>query len=199
MTFILGASHLHTIFTSQIQDELDNKLLFRDCILEGHIGLPNWSSMIPQRLLENADKNLIWIVSDYKFNNFEYDKICALPPSELFLDTAGFAGNIDVNFMTPAHNEVLGNHTLRIIDEIIRRFPNIKLIFWCLYTRTKRGSSYPSHLWYDVIKEKYKENTIDIDAFTDVDGMSSCVRDGGGHPNKDGYILLDKMVRSAFP
>ena len=199
MTYILGASHLHSVFTYQIQHELDNKLLFKDCILDGYIGIPNWSCIIPQKLAENADKNLIWIVSDYKFNNFEHDKIRALPPSELFLNTAGFAGNIEVNFMTYEIHELLGNHTFRIIDEIIRRFPKIKLIFWCLYTRAKTESSYPAHLWYDIVKEKYKENTIDIDVFTDLEGMTLCVRDGGGHPNKDGYILLDKMVRSVFP
>ncbi len=74
------------------------------------------------------------------------------------------------------------------------------MIFWCLYKRTKANSlsSYPKHLWYDAIKKKYKDNIIDIDAFTTPEEYNSIVLDEGGHPNKAGLILIDAMVTHAF-
>ena len=85
---------------------------------------------------------------------------------------------------------------LKVIDFIVSKFPNIKLIFWCLYKRTKsnKNSSYPKHLWYDSIKERYKHNILDIDLFTTPEDFNSKILDEGGHPNKKGFILLDSMI-----
>jgi len=149
----------------------------------------------------NINNNVFWIVSDYKFNNFDYPKILDMQiRNELFLDTIGHPGNVSRDFLENHHIEMLGNHSLKVIDFIVSTFPNIKLIFWCLYKRTKvnKNSSYPNHLWYDTIKEKYKNNIIDIDLFTTPENFNLKILDEGGHPNKYGYILLDNMINGRF-
>jgi hypothetical protein len=98
------------------------------------------------------------------------------------------------------HIELLGNHSLKVIDVIISKFPNIKLIFWCLYKRTKanKNSSYPKYLFYDVIKERYKNNILDIDLFTTPEAFNLKILDEGGHPNKEGFILLDNIINGSL-
>jgi len=114
------------------------------------------------------------------------------------LNEIGYPGNISREFLENRHIEFLGNHSLKVIDFIISNFPKIKLIFWCLYKRTKanNNSSYPKHLWYDVIKEKYKSNIIDIELFIKPEEFNSKILDEGGHPNKKGYYLLNSMINS---
>jgi hypothetical protein len=139
---------------------------------------------------------IIWLVSDYKFNNFDFHKIVELKEKgELFLDTIGHSGNIDIQFM---HNDVicvLGEHTKTIINYIISICPDIKLIFWCLYKRTRvNNSSYPRELWYDKLRDQYKENTIDIDSFTNPTEFNKLILDESGHPNEKGLQLLSNMI-----
>jgi hypothetical protein len=198
-TYIIGPSHIHSDYTSVIYKELQNNILFKNCYLDAHKGLPIWSKYIETKVLEKMnDNNIVWIVSDYKFNNFDYPKILELQKTNsLFIDTMGHPGNVHKDFMGPIHTEVLGNHSLQVIDHIIALCPKIKLIFWCLYKRSKANkSSNPQYLWYDTIKEKYKNNIIDIDNFINVNKFNSLTIDGGGHPNKQGLELLSKMVES---
>lgn len=144
----------------------------------------------------------MWLVSDYKLYNVEYDELIKLPPTELLLDTPEITNKItnkiNKNYFTPTHNTFLGNHTLKIIDDVVSKYLTIKLIFWCLYKRTRANSnsSYPRHLWYDAVVKRYKANVIDIDNFTTPREFNKKIHDEGAHPNKDGYILLDTMVRS---
>ena len=198
-TYIIGPSHIHSDYTHVIRNELDKNILFNKCYLDAHRGLPIWSKYIEIKILEKMnDNNIVWIVSDYKFNNFDYPKILELQKTnELFIDTMGHPGNVNKEFMQPIHTETLGNHSLKVIDYIIKICPKIKLIFWCLYKRSKANkSSNPQYLWYDTIKEKYKNNIIDIDNFINVNSFNSLTIDGGGHPNKKGLELLSKMVES---
>jgi hypothetical protein len=199
MNYIIGPSHIHSDFTYQIAKEIQNKQLFNNCILDAYRGIPIWSNHIYNCININKNNNIFWIVSDYKFNNFDYPKILDLKKkNNLFLDTIGHPGNVSRDFLDYHHIELLGNHSLDVIDFIINKFPNIKLIFWCLYKRTKvnKNSSYPKHLWYDVIKEKYKDNIIDIDLFTTPEEFNLKILDEGGHPNKEGLILLDNIINS---
>lgn len=203
LNYILGPSHIHKILSYQIQNEIDNKILFDNCILDGYIGLPIWARHIFNLIKENTLKNnnVCWMVSDYKFNNFDYTQLVdPVSKYDLFLDVMGYYGNVSKDFMENHHIEFLGNHSLKVIDYIVETFPNIKLIFWCLYKRTRanKSSSYPRHLWYDVVKERYKNNIIDIDLFTTPEEFNAKILDEGGHPNKDGYVLLDTMIKSTF-
>jgi hypothetical protein len=201
LNYIIGPSHIHRDFTYQINNEIKKKQLFNGCILDAYRGIPIWSKHIYNCISNNKDNNVFWIVSDYKFNNFDYPKILDIQiRNELFLDTIGRPGNVSRDFLENHHIETLGNHSLKVIDYIVSKFPDIKLIFWCLYKRTKgnKNSSYPNHLWYDVIKEKYKSNIIDIDLFTTPENFNSKILDEGGHPNKDGYKLLDNMINGCF-
>lgn len=200
-TYILGPSHLHKDFLKQIEEEIKLEILFKNCILDGNCGLPNWSNYIPKTIEENEDKNMVWMVSDWKFNNFDYPEILKLENSDnLFLDSRGYAFNVDKDFMESHHIETLGDHSIKIIDYIISIRPDIKLIFWCLYMRTRvnEKSSYPKHLWYDKIREKYKNNIIDIDLFSNSNDFLSKTLDAGGHPGKQGLELLDSMIISTF-
>lgn len=203
MKYIIGPSHIHSDFTHQINNEINNKTIFNDCILDGYCGIPIWSKHIYNCINDNTNKknNIIWIISDYKFNNFNYHQIVDIQKkNELFLDEIGHPGNVSSNFLDKHHIELLGNHSLKVIDFIINTFPHIKLIFWCLYKRTKanKNSSYPIHLWYDIVKKKYENNIIDIDLFTNPTEFNTKILDEGGHPNKKGYVLLDNMIKSAF-
>jgi len=198
MKYIVGPSHIHTDYTRQIQND---RTLFNDCILDGYHGIPIWSRHIYNCIRDNVSKGneIVWIVSDYKFNNFNYPEILYMKASdELCMDVMGHSGNVSRDFLCEHHIETLGNHSLKVIDFVLEQFPNVKLIFWCLYKRTKatKNSSYPKHLWYDAVKERYSRNIIDIDLFTNPDEFNSVVLDSGGHPNRDGFILLDRMVRS---
>jgi hypothetical protein len=200
LNYIIGSSHIHHDFTYQIDNEIQTKLLFNNCILDAYRGIPIWSKHIYNCISDNINNNVFWIVSDYKFNNLDYPKIVDMQmTNELFLDTIGHPNNVDSNFLENHHIEMLGNHSLKVIDFIVSKFPNIKLIFWCLYKRTKanKNSSYPNHLWYDIIKEKYKNNIIDIDLFTTPENFNLKILDAGGHPNKDGFILLDNMINNS--
>jgi hypothetical protein len=196
--YVIGPSHIHSDFTHQIQEEINTKTLFNDCILDAYRGLPIWSNHIVRKLEENKENKLVWIVSDYKFNNFDYDKL--LGTKELFLDSIGYPGNVDPNFMKPHHIELLGKHSLDVIDYIVKNFPHIKLVFWCLYKRTKvnTNSSYPQYLWYDSIKIRYSNYIIDIDEFTNEEEFSKGILDEGGHPNKEGFYLLNDMIMSVI-
>ncbi len=195
-----GPSHIHEEYTAIVNNEIKSGLLFRNCILNGYRGLPNWSNILEKQFQLHRDKHIVWIVSDYKFNNFDYPHIKTLQSvGELFLNVSGFPGNVDKAFMTPEHIKVLGEHSLKVMNYIIHTYPHIKLIFWCLYKRTKvNTSSYPKHLWYDNIKTIYKSHMIDIDDFTTPAEFATCILDEGGHPNKKGYILMDKMIQSSF-
>jgi hypothetical protein len=199
MKYIIGPSHIHSDYTGIISSEIESGAIFGGCLLDPHRGLPIWSSYIPKAIEENSKsgREIFWIVSDYKFNNFDYDKIAKIDGG-LFLDEMGYPGNVSTDYMQPHHIEVLGNHSLRVIDYMIGKHPDIKLIFWCLYKRTRAnsGSSYPRHLWYDEIRKRYSENIIDIDSFETPDGFNASIVDEGAHPNRDGYILLDRMIRS---
>jgi hypothetical protein len=167
-------------------------------------GVPNWSRRLHTSIDKQiaANNTVVWLVSDYKLYNVEYDELIKLPPTELLLDTPEITNiitnKINKKYFTPTHNTFLGNHTLKIIDYVVSKYPTIKLIFWCLYKRTKAGefSSYAPHLGYDEVKKRYKDNIIDIDNFTTPKEFNKQIRDDSAHPNKDGYILLDTMVRS---
>lgn len=203
MKYIIGPSHIHSDYMHIIDDDIKNGTIFNNCILDPYLGIPNWSLTILFKLTEYAEKkaHLCWMVSDYKFNNFEYDKICKLQnTNQLFFNTLGKRGNVSKEFMEKHHIELLGNHTLNIIDYIIKKFPKIKLIFWCLYKRTKanKNSSYPLHLQYDAVKKRYPNNILDIDLYISADEFNNIIIDNYSHPNKEGYLLLDKMIADAF-
>ncbi len=198
MKYIIGPSHMGSNYTYVVADEIKNKILFDDCILDAYPGLPVWSKHLYTCIRDNFQKNneVYWLVSDYKFNNFDYDTIIELQKeNELFIDTKGSPGNVSRDFLEEHHIETLGNHALQVIDFIIREFPAIKLIFWCLYKRTKANadSSYPKHLWYDEIKKRYQKNIIDIDLFTTPEEFNNQIIDEGAHPNADGFRLLNSM------
>ena len=87
--YFLGPSHLHPLnYDNQISDELLNKTLFNNCHLDGNIGIPNWSKHIYYKIYKNIVKNnnVCWMVSDYKFNNFDYNELIELDANELFLN-----------------------------------------------------------------------------------------------------------------
>jgi hypothetical protein len=198
MNYIIGPSHIHSLYTHVVADDIKNNLIFDNCILDAHNGIPIWSNYIISSIEKNINNNIFWIVSDYKFNNHNYEEIKQMDNNSLFLNEMGYPGNVSKDYMEGHHLELLGNHSLKVIDYIIEKYPKIKLIFWCLYKRTKvnNNSSYPKYLWYDVIKERYKNNIIDIDLFTTPQEFNLKTIDDGGHPNREGYILLDSMIRS---
>lgn len=198
--YILAPSHLDHTLLKPLETEIKNNLFFKDCEIDSNIGMPNWSNYVKHTLEKNKEKNLIWMVSDYKFNNFDYPKILKLKDSKnLFIQTK-FGANekcVDKNFMSPDHIEILGNHSIKILDYITTKYPNIKLIFWCLYVRTKvfKSNTIPMNLQYDFIRKRYKNNIIDIECYTDCNEFKEkYIRDNGGHPTTDGIKFIDAMI-----
>lgn len=201
MIYVLGPSHVNKEYTSILQPK-EYATLFGDMILDGYPGLPVWSSHIPKLLEEHAVKEepLVWIVSDWKFNNKDYNVLSKEPPGSLArLDTLGSVDNIHPAYMKPHHIKALAEHSMRIIDDVIAKYLSIRLIFWCLYYRSRaRTSSYPFDYQYTAMKERYPHNIVDIDQFTNPAVFMECVADNGAHPNKKGYELLSKMIRHAW-
>ncbi|WP_149026405.1 hypothetical protein [Acetobacter aceti] len=74
--YILGPSHIHSDFTNIVSDDIKYGLIFNGCTLDGHCGIPNWSRYIYDKIKENYEINndVVWIVSDFKFNNMDYEK-----------------------------------------------------------------------------------------------------------------------------
>lgn len=197
-TFVIGPSHIHPDHLSD-----NDRIHYGNMILEPHCGLPVWSSRVPQAFSEvGKDMKLVWIVSDWKLNNIDYDTIVEMkkhPNKETIsphLDQLGHRGNIMRDKITPAHIEVLSKHGMRCIDSVIERFPNVKLIFWCLYYRTCKGSkSIPTFAQYDAIIERYHANAINIDDYIAREQfISHMIVDNGGHPSAAGHELLGRMI-----
>jgi hypothetical protein len=200
MIYVIGPSHIHPSFTKIIPPKIMSHILFPNCILDGYPGLPNWSRHIHTSIANHIAQNhtVIWMVSDYKFNNADYYTLADAPPGSLTLDTIGRPNNVVKSFCDPEHITCLAEHSLAHVDSIVAKYPAVKVIFWCLYKRTKANpnSSYPRAYWYDTIKGRYPHNIIDIDNFTTPQKFNTFIRDEGAHPNKAGYILLDTMIRS---
>ena len=145
--YIIGPSHIHSDFTSRS----DYENYYSNITLDPYRGLPVWSSRILIALREQLDKNpnikLVWLVSDWKLNNIDYNKIIKLKPDDyLFLDVLGCPNNISRDYMSPLHIETLSKHGIKCISYILEQIPQLKLIFWCLYKRTHANkSSYPEY------------------------------------------------------
>ena len=195
--YVIGPSHICDKFLEQVSKKIEDGILFENCELDAYIGLPNWSKQIEVKVKEKMNTHqIIWLVSDYKFDNFDFHRILDLQKKgELFLDTVGYSGNIDIQFM---HNDVirvLGEHTKNVINHIISICPTIRLIFWCLYKRTRvNNSSYPRDLWYDRMCQQYHKNVINIDLFTKPSEFQTMILDESGHPNVKGMELLSNMI-----
>lgn len=197
-TYLIGPSHVKNEFLSIC----DYKNVFKNVIMDGFHARPNWCPDIPKKLDEYNDKNfnLIWMVSDYKFHNYMYADIVKAQKNELFFEITNTdpTACIDYKFLEVKHIRLLGDHTCRIIDYLIELYPNIKLIFWCLYVRTKLNISgtIPIDLSYDAMNQRYRNNTIDIDSFVNIDNLSKMTRDSHGHPTEYGYNVLANMINS---
>lgn len=86
-----------------------------------------------------------------------------------------------------------------MIQDTIKEFPRIRLIFWCLFQRSMSNvSSYPYELQYKNIIKLFHKNVIDIEQYCSVGDFVNCVIDSGGHPNKEGYELLSKMITNSI-
>lgn len=163
-------------------------------------GLANWSHGIALWIEEIIKKDLpvIWMVSDVFLNNKDIHELRKMDDGQLFLPgVRGQPDNIDQALRTIENCRFLSNHTTKVIDHLISRFPQIKLCFWCLYMRTKYRSSitYPIECQYEAMRTRYSNNIIDIDWYLQRYGVKfeDCVRDEGGHPNRIGYDLLMEM------
>lgn len=162
-------------------------------------GLANWSESIPLwiRSITELQLPVIWMVSDWSFNNVDIYELAKLKENQLFLPGArGTKNNITPELRTVENARFLVQHTLRVIDYIISEFPNIKLVFWCLYMRTKcrKSVTYPEDCGYDAMRRRYPRNAVDIDSYLR-NGVSfeDCISDEGGHPNSFGYSLLREI------
>ena len=200
-TFVIGPSHVH----ASIMSENDRRLCYgNDVKIEAHCGLPVWSSRILPALREHAEKGMrvVWIVSDWKFNNRDYDVI-KRDDAPLFLDTLGHANNVDNRYMSKEHIEVLTRHAMRCIDHVVKALPQVRLVFWCLYKRTRAygsSSSYPGFAWYEETIRRYRDNVIDVDDHTTPHAFNAClVRDEGGHPSSAGQKVLAGMIMGVSP
>ena len=76
--FVIGPSH---IANDMIERQIGhNSHLFDDMILHGEHGLLNWSVIVLNNIKSALEQNkmIVWIVSNYKLNNLDYDKLLLL-------------------------------------------------------------------------------------------------------------------------
>lgn len=204
-TYLIGPSSLHNEYTTSVEQEIKEGILFKDCHLNGHKGMPNWSKRLYDNIKKEyaSGKQVVWVVSDYELNNVDYDAICSklegnVPQntSELFFDVTE-NHNISNDFTKPNHISTLGFYTINIIDKIVKDFPNIKLLFWNLYAKSRvHTSSYPVWMQYNSLKKRYANNIVDIDLYTSPEVFSTFIKDASGLPNKEGYFFLDKIINN---
>jgi hypothetical protein len=173
--------------------------LFDNVLIHAQEGLANWSAIILIWMSRAIELNLpiFWLVSDWSFNNEDIFDLQKLGPNELFLPCKrGYPGNIVEKLRTRENTSFLVTHTLKIIDHIIQKFPHVRLIFWCLYTRTKiRKSAMYDVYGYDAMRERYPYNCVDIEMYLNREKTTfdRCIIDEGGHPNHKGYTILNKI------
>jgi len=197
---MIGPSHIDThMINSQ-----KSKLVFDESVeLDGRYAIANWSKYILEKIEEKTcqNKKVVWMVSNWLLNNYDFNDLKRLPENELWLH--GIRGTREKNgickkLMTTDHITFLAGHTVKIIDFIVHKYPTIKLIFWCLYQRTVNtiSRSTPFEFTYYSIIEKYKHNIIDIDFFLKKHQTTfkEVIIDEAGHPNKIGYIILNDML-----
>ena len=195
--FVIGPSHIH----ASILSASDRDRYYGDVKLEAHPGIPVWSSRILEALQEHAalGMRIVWIVSDWKLNNSDYNVIKNDGCPTLFIETLGRKGNVASNYSSPMHIETLAQHAMRCIDRVIEILPEVRLIFWCLYkrTRTTDASSYPIGAQYKSMVSRYAQNVIDIDEFTTPSDFNTRLTvDSGGHPSSAGQAVLSSMILS---
>lgn len=173
--------------------------MFDNCLIHQIDGLANWSGDIPLWISTAHELNLhvFWMISDWSFNNKDIFDLQKLNCDDLFLPgKRGSPGNIVKELRNKENTKFLVNHTLKIIDKLISDFPNIKLIFWCLYTRTKlHKSDMYDEYGYDEMCQRYPNNYVDIDLYLHSENITfdKCVVDNGGHPSYQGYSILKKI------
>jgi hypothetical protein len=194
--YIIGPSHVHESHMSPgARSLLEEKGVVE---MDGYCGIPVWSSTIPKVLSEQAllKRVPVWIVSDYKFSNTDYDVLVQCP-RDLYVDTLGAPNNVSQRYMSRHHIEYLAMHSIKVIEDVLERVPTTRLIFWCLYKRTRvNKSSYPRWTWYDRVinRPKIRDHVIDIDRFTNPEEFAKLICDEAGHPTIDGHGLMAKML-----
>ena len=202
MIYLIGPSHIHAEFLAPVQEEMARGAIFAGIELDGHRGMPVWARHIRQAIAAQVaqGRDVAWMVIDFKSNNKDYARLREMQDgAELYLDVMGHPDNIDRELMGPEHIEMLGRHSLRVLDAAVQEFPGLKLIFWCMFMRSKcNASSYPDYLQYDALRQRYANNIIDIESFVTPPQFRELVTDEGGHPNAAGFLLLDKMLKTAF-
>jgi len=199
MNCVIGPSHLVSdMIASQNAQEL-----FENYDIFGIHGLANWSDVIPKYLKAAHEQGfeITWVVSNWLFNNQDINLIEALPVDTLFLPgTRGSRNNICRELMETKHITILASHTIKILDYIVERFPKIKLVFWCLYQRTRNtvSTSIPYDYSYDAMMNRYPDNTVNIveHLIENNSKFSDCIIDAGGHPNYEGYTILKHCISS---
>lgn len=211
MTSVIGPSHLHADHLGEVDRQRYYKE--RGIEIEAHCGLPVWSSRVPAMLREQATagRRIVWVVTDWKANNSDYatfdafEKGGAEGGGPTFLDRLGHAGNVSHQYTSPACIDLLARRAMRAIDEVVAELPQVRLVFWCLYKRSRaclaevppHASSYPRFAWYDAVVERYRANAIDMDAYTTPEAFNrEMTTDAGGHPSSAGHELLSRMIAS---
>lgn len=192
--YIVGPSHIHDTCLGVNKQ----KLVCKGIVPIASLGPPNFSTTTlrnlqhAQSLLQPEDQ-LVWMVADWRIGNYDVHKLQA--SEGLWHDTPAKPNNISYAHICQANDTALIQHQFKLIDHVISTCPNIKLIFWCLYYRTKvcKSSSLPLDGQYDNVLSRYKENAIDIDNYV-IGDPSSWYKDAGGHPSMTGYDSIITMV-----
>lgn len=201
--YIVAPSHLHSTF---MESSVSDDFTTNGVIPISSLGPPNFS-FTTKNALEKAysftqkdiGSKMVWMVIDWRIGNYDIGKI-KQDKLELFFDTPAKPSNIDASFINEENDTYLINHQLRVIDKVIHEYPDIKLIFWCLYFRTKVcNTNIPQFGRYDEIMNRYKNNTIDISKITNtmsVNDVKLLYKDAGGHPSISGYRILLDLIRT---
>lgn len=195
----------------------------------GFAGLPIFNKLTLNLISEAYKTNtnsIIWMVPDFRINNIEIDILRKRKrrtsekyynntnvQQDLFIDSQ-FA-TIDKSLLNHDNDVFMVTYGQEVIDYIIKRFPTIKLMFWCAYKRfahsniesEKVNSLFPEYSksmtsvykdLYPQLVYKYSDNIIDIrkkcPSLKEFDREMTF--DPGGHPSEKGYQLIKDLIRN---
>lgn len=192
-TYIIGPSHLTTRYLNRNSVEL-----FKNITIEGIWQLCNWSDHIHNQIdfYYKKDYKCFWMFSNYVLCNNDYLKLSN--ENILFLNKNKQYSGVSRQFDSEKHKTFLGQHSLKILDFMIDKYPNLKIIPWCLYTRHVHNKSHYTckDISYEKVCETYKDNVIDIRKYvSEKDFKEQCTLDGSGHPTFKGYQILTTIIR----
>ena len=155
------------------------------------------------RVLEEAYScytKTVFMVPNWYFGNRYVDSLVS---NQLFHDLPADAYNVVRERVKPMENEIMVRQGLSCLQYLATRFPDMKFIFWCMARRTlipNHTSTVPLEGQYLQVSSRFRNNTLDVLQYSDRDTFTRHhMKDNNGHPKRQGYDLIFRLIESILP